>query len=83
MSEYFPRGVGAIDPLDVPLKNAKSNLVAKSRFALELVGGKERASLRDSAVGAVNTEVSIMVGTNDPRIKINLTNKISEFDDRV
>ena len=55
----------------------------KSRFALELVGGKERASLRDSAVGAVNTEVRIVVGTNNPRIKINLTNKINEFDERV
>ena len=79
----LPSGVGAVDPLDVPLKNAKSNLIAKSRFALELVGGKERASLWDSAVSAVNTQVSIVVGTNNPRIKINLTNKISEFDDRV
>jgi hypothetical protein len=42
-----------------------------------------RASLWDSAVGAVHTKVSIMVGTNDPRIKINLTNKIGEFHERV
>jgi hypothetical protein len=46
------------------------------------VGGKVRASLWDSAVGAVHTKVSIVVGTNDPRIKINLTNK-GEFHERV
>jgi hypothetical protein len=43
------------------------------------VGGKVRASLWDSAVGAVHTKVSIVVGT---KIKINLTNK-GEFHERV
>ena len=78
----FSSGVRAVEPLDVPLENPKANFVAESRFALELVGGKVRASLWDSAVGAVHTKVSIVVGTNDPRIEINLTNK-GEFHERV
>ena len=74
----LPSGVGAVDPLDVPLENAKINLIAKSRFALELVGGKERASLRDSAVGAVNTQMGVPIRVDLPVMKRNLKRNMLE-----
>jgi hypothetical protein len=52
LSLNFSSGVRAVEPLDVPLENPKANLVAESRFALELVGGnKYISSLKNTGSG--------------------------------